>query len=286
MIFPAGELATAGKAFDVLAFSGSCWSWSVAHTGRQALVASAMQGSYLSTARQAGGRQSGQLQQQASPVSRSRTQWQRQHLQQHWQEQQRQAKAAEALSGGRPGTAAEAPPAGSTTPQDTGTTVIDHSRPATAGPVLQKTLGDPRQRQLRKQDCGPVLQPTDAEHLEEAQAWVHNWPEAVGSTNLLTALKTAHQYTYSVQDSTCRRPTAVGLMGATAAASVMSCGGQLSSDSVDCYYLFSDGLADDAAACLEWVQQRAEAGTALRPVHTVGALDVLHTPPMHNALML
>ncbi|WIA16292.1 hypothetical protein OEZ85_012995 [Tetradesmus obliquus] len=126
LLEPEGELATAGTAFDVLAFSGACWSFSAAWAGKQALLASAMQ-----------------------------------------------------------------------------------------------------------------------EHLTEAQSWVQNWPEAVGNTRLLTALITAQQYTFT------------GSSGADGS-------------SIDCYYLFSDGLADDAAACLEWVRQQEEAGQPLRPVHTVG----------------
>jgi hypothetical protein len=99
---------------------------------------------------------------------------------------------------------------------------------------------------VRGEASSPLLQPTDAEHLLEAQSWVHNWPEAVGNTRLLTALITAHQYTFSSSSSSS------------------------DGDSIDCYYLFSDGLADDAAACLEWVRQQEETGQPLRPVHTVG----------------
>lgn len=225
-----------------------------------------MQGSYSSTARQAGGQQAGQIVQHTSLVSRSRTQWQRQQLQQRWQEQQQQKLPIHASQDSRPGTAAGSATARSATAE---VAAVNSVRPASAGPMCRSTqagqVSSPRPLQTIKQTFGPVLQPTDAEHLLEAKGWVHNWPEAVGNTNLLTALMTAHQYTYSADGSTCRSPKtgvrAVAAMGAT---------GEMSRNSVDCYYLFSDGLADDASACLEWVQQQAEAGTPLRPVHTVG----------------
>lgn len=80
-----------------------------------------------------------------------------------------------------------------------------------------------------------VLQPTDEDHLADATAWVDNWPDAVGHTNLLSALSTAHQY-----------------------------------ETADSWYLFSDGLPDDGAGCLLWVQQQQTQGKSVPPIHCVG----------------
>jgi hypothetical protein len=38
----------------------------------------------------------------------------------------------------------------------------------------------------------------------------------------------------------------------------------------DCWYLFSDGLADGAAACLEWVEEQQAAGRSCPPIHCIG----------------
>jgi hypothetical protein len=105
------------------------------------------------------------------------------------------------------------------------------------------------------------LQPTDAEHLRDAQTWVANWPEAVGSTTLLTALCAAHQ---------CAQEQRYGqhLQGSTSLGPGWP--EQAAGPTVDCYYLFSDGLADDHAACLEWVQQQADQGQPVMPIHCVG----------------
>ena len=258
-----------------------------------------MQGTY--SGRQAGGRQSGQLAQHTSSLARTRNQWQRQQVQQRWQQQQQarpgtaapECKDAEGPAGGadhaenqwqqqqqglavprptsaaagsRPGTAAA-----STGPRPTTAEAVGGSnrRSMTAGSAVRQSTEAPitSPGQLQQQRLsGPVLQPVDVDHLEEARSWVQNWPEAVGNTNLLTALMTAHQYTYSLNSSGSPRFGSAAVAGG----GVVGPSGEVSSDSVDCYYLFSDGLADDAAACLQWVQQQAEAGAPLRPVHTVG----------------
>jgi hypothetical protein len=291
----AGELATAGTAFDVLAFSGSCWSFSAAWAGKQALLASAMQGSY-SAVRQAGGRAAGQLLPHTTAVARSKAQQQRQQLQQRWQQQAQQQgtgrpatapAAAERYTASSSAAAAnDAAAVGEDSSSSNDKKHEQHdqhwpeqqemmagSRPSTAaaagrsndagsGAAARPTPRNRRQQTpqmsgsnnsssgmqqqgcvARVEPCSPVLQPTDAEHLTEAQSWVQNWPEAVGNTRLLTALITAHQYTLNSSSA---------------------------DGSIDSYYLFSDGLADDAAACLEWVRQQEEAGQPLRPVHTVG----------------
>jgi hypothetical protein len=41
----------------------------------------------------------------------------------------------------------------------------------------------------------------------------------------------------------------------------------------DCWYLFSDGLADDGAKCLEWVEEQQATGRPVPPIHTVGKHD-------------
>ena len=80
-----------------------------------------------------------------------------------------------------------------------------------------------------------MLQPSQPETLDEAQAWVRKWPEAVGHTNFLAALQLAANHAYA-----------------------------------DCWYMFTDGQADDGARCLEWVQARLAAGQAVPPIHTIG----------------
>jgi hypothetical protein len=252
-----------------------------------------MQGSY-SVARQAGGRAAGQLLPHTTAVARSKAQQQRQQLQQRWQQQAQQQQqqvdrppATAPAANGRCGASGleacaagadedsgcNSTNSGSTQPaqgwkdqQQEQQQAAASSRPSTAAAAAQaaprnrrqqtaQTAGNSstvqQQQQLQgvathAEACSPWLQPADVEHLTEAQSWVQNWPEAVGNTRLLTALITAHQYTFSSSSSSS------------------------SGDSIDSYYLFSDGLADDAAACLEWVRQQEEAGQPLRPVHTVG----------------
>lgn len=295
----------------MLAFSGSCWSWSAAYAGKRALLASALQGSYGGT-RQAGGRQAGQLTQTTS-ITRSRTQWHKQQLQQRWQQQaqQRPVSASANSTDGegmmaaehdgpqhlpescaaaqrvsikdtieRCGSVATQRPyiaAAAARPEAQSTRF---SRPATADTAgsdmnrnkrldTQLTTADdnsteevgnlPVSQQLhhdqQQHGCSPLRLST-CEHLAEARSWVLNWPEAVGSTNLLPALMTAHQYTCDVGHSSCSGGSSSG-----------------SSNTVDCFYLFSDGLADDAAACLAWVREQRDLGNPIRPVHTVGASD-------------
>lgn len=300
-------------------FSGGCWSFSAAWVGKQALIASAMQGSY-STLRQVGGRAAGQLLPHTTAVARSQANQRRQQMQQRWHQQQQEQlsrpstapagrfvdaaanQAGSCASNGipsdesqeshaqpasdstmngnfqqqsmqrwqqqqqlaisRPPTASAA--AASCTGGETPRPVPRNCRPGTAGTtgvagqaqdgvqrLQQQCLPQSAQRSGagKAEGYATMLQPTDNEHLTDAAAWVRNWPEAVGNTKLLTALVAAHQYTVAGSSS-----------------SSSGC------ESVDCFYLFSDGLADDAAACLDWVQQQAEAGQPLRPVHTVGEL--------------
>lgn len=192
----------------------------------------------------------------------------------YWQQQQELAVATtpRAVAGTRPGTAAlTAGQSRPVTAEAAGSSSPRTRRPMTADSairyVTEPLINSPRQQQ--QQQLGPMLQPADADHLEEARSWVQNWPAAVGNTNLLTALSSAHQYTFT---NSSRSPRFGSGGVAAAAAGVAGPNGECSSDSVDCYYLFSDGLADDAAACLQWVQQQAGAGTPLRPVHTVGEI--------------
>jgi hypothetical protein len=259
-----------------------------------------MQGSY-SAARQAGGRAAGQLLPHTTAVARSKAQQQRQQLQQRWQQQaqqQQQRPATAPAAHGRCGASsldtceaiAEEEDCGCSNTdsdakqlaqgwQDQQQQAAPSSRPSTAAAAAHaaprnrrqqaaqtagnsSTIQQQQQQQLqgvatRAEACSPLLQPTDVEHVTEAQSWVQNWPEAVGNTRLLTALITAHQYTFNSSSS-----ATSGEVGYTSSSST--------GDSIDSYYLFSDGLADDAAACLEWVRQQEEAGQPLRPVHTVG----------------
>jgi hypothetical protein len=256
-----------------------------------------MQGSY-SAARQAGGRAAGQLLPHTTAVARSKAQQQRQQLQQRWQQQAQQQQqhvdrrpGTAPAANGRCGDSSVATGDAAAQEDDCCSSAVGdskhcvqgwhdqqqqagpNSRPSTAAGAAQSTprnrrqqtahaagsSSTPQQQQLpqlqaavtRSDACSPLLQPADVEHLTGAQSWVQNWPEAVGNTRLLTALVTAHQYTFNSSSSSS------------------------TGDCIDSYYLFSDGLADDAAACLEWVRQQEEAGQPLRPVHTVGETMLL-----------
>jgi hypothetical protein len=84
-----------------------------------------------------------------------------------------------------------------------------------------------------------MLQPCQPETLDDAQAWVKKWPEAVGHTNFMAALQLACNHCYA-----------------------------------DCWYIFSDGQADDALKCLEWLRARLAAGATIPPIHTIGGWGV------------
>ena len=181
------------------------------------------------------------------------------------------------------------------------------TRPATARPV---SAGAGSSRRLDGTGtaaatavAGAALQPSTEENLAEARAWVDNWPEAAGHTCLLNALKTAGSYRVPVSDSryinssSSRIDRDVYYSGSTSFSS-SDCGSNWTRSDVlmgggsdvdvgtrcvsgasgatndpDCWYLFSDGLADDGAKCLEWVEEQQAAGRPVPPIHTVGKHD-------------
>eukprot|EP00798_Chlamydomonas_sp_ICE-L_P032322 gene32322-16893_t len=77
--------------------------------------------------------------------------------------------------------------------------------------------------------------PTEPELLMDAQNWVAKWPEAVGHTAMLSAFSMADNYW-----------------------------------NADCWYLMSDGLADDPSQCLEFIQSRIRNNERVPVIHAVG----------------
>eukprot|EP00201_Polytomella_parva_P008053 CAMPEP_0175053374 /NCGR_PEP_ID=MMETSP0052_2-20121109/8886_1 /TAXON_ID=51329 ORGANISM="Polytomella parva, Strain SAG 63-3" /NCGR_SAMPLE_ID=MMETSP0052_2 /ASSEMBLY_ACC=CAM_ASM_000194 /LENGTH=379 /DNA_ID=CAMNT_0016317895 /DNA_START=56 /DNA_END=1191 /DNA_ORIENTATION=- len=79
------------------------------------------------------------------------------------------------------------------------------------------------------------MQPTEIPLLQEASAWVLNWPEAIGCTYALAAFLLAGQH-----------------WGA------------------DCWYLLSDGLAHDPGQVLQLLHRRRRNNLPLPAIHCVG----------------
>jgi len=82
---------------------------------------------------------------------------------------------------------------------------------------------------------GAQLMPTEPELLADAQNWVDKWPGAVGHTNMLSSYLMADAHW-----------------------------------NADCWYLFSDGLADDPMQCIDFLESRAKFGLRCPRIHAVG----------------
>lgn len=88
-----------------------------------------------------------------------------------------------------------------------------------------------------------MLQPTTPDMLTDAQRWVANWPDAVGSTHLLTAFNLADHH-----------------------------------PGANCWYVLSDGMAHDQQACVDWLAARASTGLPVPVIHAVGFIPADANP--------
>ncbi len=86
----------------------------------------------------------------------------------------------------------------------------------------------------KKTKQGAVMMPTEPELLEDAQNWVSKWPDAVGHTSMLSAFCMADDHW-----------------------------------NADCWYVLSDGLADDPMQCLEFIETRIRHQQRTPVIHTV-----------------
>lgn len=276
-------MATAADAFELVAFAGGVWSWSAAYAAKRALLASTLT---PHCGRQAGGRPPSAGQMRPAGALNGGERLQRLHVCQrlHAAQQERRPWSPMAAAARRPASAGgglqRCSSSGGTcqagdgsrgrrqratvdsVPSPRGSVNWGGSAWAQAGwgdggaPAGPPTGGAARPGSAdMPQSCttGPVpsrLQPCSSECLADARTWVDAWPSAVGSTRLLAALQAAER----CGGASC------GSGG----------GGSGLGGGPDCWYLLSDGLADDAAECLRWVEARRLAGRPLPPVHTVG----------------
>jgi hypothetical protein len=296
-----GEMATAAKAFEVIAFSGGVWSWSAAYAAKQARIASTLT---PHSGRQVGGRPtSGHLRPGGSLNGGNRLRnlqlKQQLYAEQHeprWQRRPGTAPETEHHSSRRrrtlgsgevcePETAEDQQSADEPPPSARPTTAVHRNsrRAATADEAVavgfipqlatvQATSRPPAE--AAAYHCGgataAALQPCDPERLADACAWVEAWPAAVGSTRLMAALLAAQQ---------CGWRRGANSVGVSPRLSPRQRGGggqpaTPAQSSPDCWYLFSDGLADDAAECLRWAEEQRARGRPLPPVHAVGFLTL------------
>ncbi len=78
------------------------------------------------------------------------------------------------------------------------------------------------------------MMPTEPELLEDARSWVEKWRDAVGHTNMLSSFLMADEHW-----------------------------------NADCWYIFSDGLADDPMQCVDFLEARIRHGQRVPIIHTV-----------------
>lgn len=71
--------------------------------------------------------------------------------------------------------------------------------------------------------------------LSDARNWISTWPSAVGHTTLLAAFQKAEEHWMS-----------------------------------DCWYVFSDGLANDQALCVKYLEDRRKRGMSVPIIHSIG----------------
>ena len=77
--------------------------------------------------------------------------------------------------------------------------------------------------------------PTEPDLLADAQNWVDKWPDAVGHTSMLGAFNMADEHW-----------------------------------AADCWYIFSDGMADDPSLCMDFLEALIRHGQSVPVIHTVG----------------
>lgn len=261
-----GEMATATDRFDVLAFAGVTWAWSHHAVTQRHRLASVLKGYYDQSGRQAGSAKPGGTLVKSRPGSAVGD------ILRNTAEGQGLAARAAARSAGLAGLAAEV---GLTfRPASAGAAGSTKQRPKSAGASSQLGQTKGSNSDLVQPVAG--LQPTTEENLTAAKAWVENWPDASGHTRLINALQLAHTYNWATPSwatSATSRPS-------SPSAAAMAAGGSDTAGTAaaaaeagekpDCWYLFSDGLADGAAACLEWVEEQKAAGRSCPPIHCIG----------------